>query len=518
MARNEPAVGISIDNGVLRALAVDSATGEPIVGTVTPRGGTLPDSLRDSIRSVRVRPGAVATAFGLDRATVRRMTLPQTSGGNIDRMVRFEAERYIPLPVEAVELDFHAIVDRGADRLDVVVAAVRKNEAVQLSTALLGATSGTTVVDTTATALLAAWQQAREGVSEAALIADLSGEHASIAVCESGNLVLARSVASGVETLRTALAEDLQISAPEAEEVRQSNGVTGLDAGPPPVGLPDEPIDRERATEWLARLAQEIRRTLESFRSQRGGMQRCTVEITGEGADTPGLREALEDAIGMDIGLFDPLAEASIELPGPGHEFTIAYGLALRAAGRSPVEIDLSPKAERADRERRRHVTGIVAAIAAAVIVLGGAYWYANSQLVKLEASAKSTATQVADLEATVGDLDQALADAAAVSDVEDLLIALDDPTSRPLEMLHGVSVSMPGGVWLTDFLYDRTRGVSVHDHALDAVAVTEAVRVLSRKPHFSEVKLSSLNVVTIGDQPVYEFDITGDFPEPEGS
>lgn len=516
MARNDPAVGIAISDTTLRSLALDPATLKPIAAAETPISGTLAASLRESVRSLRVRPSRAVTAFGLDRATVRRITLPQTSQPNVDRMVRFEAERYIPFPMDAVELDYYAEPDRAADRLDVVVAAVRKDEATQLSAALADATSADTAIDTTATALLAAWSHARGDVSEAVLLVDLSGESASLVVCESGNLVLARSVPTGADALRRAISEDLKISLQEAEQVRADSGVTGLEAGPSALAATDENPDREHTGAWLQGLGQEVRRTLESFRSQRGGMQRCGVDVTGDGAETPGLREALADALGMSVGVFDPLGDDLPELAGRGHAYAIAYGLALRAAGRAPVQIDLSPKAERAASRRRERATGAVAAVTVGAIALLAVWWFANDRLTRLEKRADGVATELERLSANVGDLDAALAEAAAVSDMQDVLAALDETSSRPLDVMHGITVSLPQGVWFDDFLYDQSRGVSIHGKAIDAESITAAVGVLSRKPYLFDVKVSSISISTIGKTQVYEFDITGDFAEPE--
>jgi type IV pilus assembly protein PilM len=481
----------------------------------TLRSGSLADSLRASLHDLRVRPGIVATAFGLDRATVRRMTLPHTSAQNVDRMVRFEAERYIPLPLEAVELDYQVRHDRAADRLEVVIAAVRKDDATQAAHALSEATSAGTILDTAGTALLAAWQQVRGEGGESALLVDLSGEHVSIIVCESGNLVLARSAPAGVDALRAALMDDLKISPAEAETVRRTEGVKGLEAGPPALGPSGPAPDREAAAVWLTRLAQEIRRTLESYRSQRGGAGRCTVAITGEGAETPGLSEALEWAIGQPVDVFNPLPDGTVDLPAPGHWFTLAYGLALRSAGKSPVAIDLSPRAERAGRRRRREQTAWVGALAALVLVIGAAYAYANSRLQRIESDARGVRRQVAQLQANVGDVETALAAAAAVEDVDDVLADMQKCEAQPLDVLRDLSDSFPGGLWLKDFLYDRERGVSIHGNALDSTAVTEAVRALSRKPYLEQVKLTGINIVMIGDRQVYEFDITADFPQP---
>ncbi|MBM3501110.1 MAG: hypothetical protein FJX74_20860, partial [Armatimonadetes bacterium] len=409
MARTEPVVGIAASETVLRAVAIDASTLALIAAAETPLAGSPVESLRQALHALHVRPEAVTTAFGLDRATVRRMTLPQTSTQNVDRMVRFEAERYIPLPLDAVELDYQVRPDRGADRLDVVVAAVRKDDATRMAQALAGATGARTVLDTTGTALLAAWQQARGDVGEAALVADLSGEHASIVVCESGNLVLARSAPAGVDALRTALAEDLRVSLGEAETVRRTEGTTRAEAGPPDLTASTEASDREATSAWLTRLSQELRRTLEAFRSQRGGAQRCSVALTGEGADTPGLRDMLESAIGQPVELFDPLVGAPLPLPAPGHCFTLAYGLALRSAGQSPVAVDLSPRAERAGRRRRRERGAWAAALAVLVLLIGAAYVYADGRLKRAEGEAQAVHRQVLQLQGEVGDVEGAL-------------------------------------------------------------------------------------------------------------
>lgn len=518
MARNEPVVGIALSENVVRGLAIESATLEPVAASEITMAGTLADSLRASLRALHVRPAVVTAGLGLDRATVRRMQLPQTSTENLDRLVRFEAERYIPLPLEAVELDYQAHTDRAADRTDVVVAAARKEDAAQLDRALTETTGAQTVLDSVGTALLAAWDAVHSAEAGAVLLVDLSGQNASLVLCESGSLALARAVPSGTDALRTALAEDLHVSVPEAEEVRRTRGVVGLEAGPPDLRASEESTDLEQATVWLTNLVQEVRRTLESFRSQRGGIGRCTIALTGEGADTPGLVESFEEATGETVDIFDPLAGRALNLPSAGHHFTLAYGLALRSAERSPITVDLSPRAERAGRRRRQRVTGWSAVAVVVALSLMAAYVYAGNRLANAGNELRSVESAVQRLADQVGELDVAMADAAAVAELEEVIEELGRTEARPLDVLHEVSLSLPGGVWLTEFFYDQERGVSIRGNALDAPSITEAVRVLSRKPYLAQVKLSGIAIVEIGDREVYEFEITGDFPKPEES
>jgi len=114
--------------------------------------------------------------------------------------------------------------------------------------------------------------------------------------------------------------------------------------------------------------------------------------------------------------------------------------------------------------------------------------------------------------------VDSALTAVGAAQDVEVALADLEQEEARPLDVLLEVSTSFPGGLWLKDFLYDRERGISVHGNALDSVAITDAVRALGRKPYLDQVKLASINIVTIGDRQVYEFDISAEFPQPQKS
>jgi type IV pilus assembly protein PilM len=518
LARDDPVVGIAAADHCVRAVALNGATLQPLAASEVPLSGTLTESTREALRALHLRPVAAAMALAPERATVRRMSLPRTSAGNVDRVVRFEAERYIPLPIEEVELAYQAETDSSADRLEVVVAAARREDALQVSRVLAEATTARGVVDTSATALLAAWRAATGDAAEPALIVDLSGAHASLAVCEGDKLLLARAVPTGTGALRAALAQDLRISIAEAESVRASRGVTGAEVGPPDLTAAPEAAGLDATSEWLTGLTQEVRRTLESFRSHRGGPVRCTVALTGEGADTPGLAEALEGGLSDPVTLFDPFEGSSLALPGPGRHFTLAYGLAVRAAGRSPVIVDLAPRSERLGRERRQQATGWLAAALFAVVVLLAGYTYAENRLSRAEGQLVATNTRVEGLRAQVGDLETAVDDAAAVSDVEGLLDGLSRIEARPLDILDAVSVSLPSGVWLTDFFYDQEKGISLRGNALDAAAVTEAVRALSRKQYFVSVKLSSIAIVTIGEKPVYEFEITADFEKPEES
>ena len=147
---------------------------------------------------------------------------------------------------------------------------------------------------------------------------------------------------------------------------------------------------------------------------------------------------------------------------------------------------------------------------------LVAAYVYASIYLDRAEEELQRVQEDVEALTADVGDLESAVADAAAVTEVEELLGSLDRTEARPLDILLDVSLSLPGGVWLTDFSYDQEQGIALRGNALDAGSITETVRALSRKPYLAKVELSGIAFVEIGDREVYEFEIAGDFEKPE--
>lgn len=483
-------------------------------------------ALRQALSGRRVRPVAAASAVSARAAAVREIRLPNTEEANIARMVRFEAERFIPFPPEQVTLDHQYMGLEGADSARVLVVATRKQTAERVLKLLAGLGLPHPSLDVTAIASFNALVTDSSGAQpESIAIVDVGGNSTDIITARGAQLTLARSAPVGAEGLTTAYQQDLSVDFQEASRLKREQGVLNVPISPTASGAPratSPPIttdnDKPRVAAWLGRLCGEVRHTIESSRRESAdGITR--VLLCGGGALTPGLREALEKTLGVPVLIADPWRGIDCDAAdkdGPDPLFAVACGLARKAAGGVSIDINLTPKEVvdvRATQRRTRTILSVGSVLAAAVIavavVLGFSYRarlarleYLNERLVPYEGM-----EGVADAEKEVVD---------RLEQIDAAMSVFRPGGVDPLELLRMISTDLPDDVWVTEFTYDPRDKFVIRGIAKHSASVSDSVRALLRKQVFDDVVLDYQNLGQIENARVYNFQITCVFPKAE--
>lgn len=213
------------------------------------------------------------------------------------------------------------------------------------------------------------------------LVFDVGRSSTEVALVSDGALLFARSVAQGGDMLTDRLAKRLQCSREEAEEYKiAGQGPKGEDLAPILEG-------------GISQLASVARASLEFARSQLKNptLKLDRIVVTGGGARTPGLVEAIGDASGVPTKLWDPIAGVDQDPLAPsdkaaadanGLEAAAACGLALAQLMPRAVSLDLLPNAVKAAREFRERTVWMYAAGAVAclyLVVAGSVGWLRSS-------------------------------------------------------------------------------------------------------------------------------------------
>ena len=213
------------------------------------------------------------------------------------------------------------------------------------------------------------------------LVFDVGRTSTEVAIVSEGALLFARSVAQGGDALTDRLAKRFQVSREEAEVMKlEGKGPKGEDVAP----------ILEPGIEQLASIA---RASLDFARAQlkTPALKLDRIAVTGGGARTPGLIEAIAEAAGVPAALFDPIAGVD---QGPlassdkdaaetfGLEATAACGLALAQLMPKAISLDLLPNQVKLAREFRERTVWLYIAATIAVlylIVAGSVAWLRSS-------------------------------------------------------------------------------------------------------------------------------------------
>jgi type IV pilus assembly protein PilM len=292
------------------------------------------------------------------RVAVRTLRLPAIDKPEeLESAIRFQAQDQIPMPLEQAVLDWevigHARGDEGQRFVDVVVVAARRDMLTAMMEALRKAGLRPVGIDLSAFGMiraLAGGTNAAVGAGQfvdapaspqpdgaanpgelathvpAAMYANL-GDSTNLAVAQGGACLFTRISPFGVEGIAQKLAERRQLT---LDHARQWLIHTGLEKPADEVEGDRETVAaaREVLAEGAAKLADELRLSLEFYAAQEGAVAVERVVTCGPGTTIPGLVDRLQRELGHRFEIGRPAALSNLEEPAAAR-LTLAYGLAL---------------------------------------------------------------------------------------------------------------------------------------------------------------------------------------------
>jgi len=254
------------------------------------------------------------------------------SDDELENQLKIEADQYIPYPLEEVAIDFEVqgTSTRNADRVDVLLAACRKEnvEVREAALALAGLTAK--VVDVEAYALERAFS----------LLGDQLGGNAdelTVAVVDIGATMTTLSVLHHGRTIYTR--EQLFGGRQLTEEIQRRYGLSVEEAGlaKKQGGLPDD-YDSEVLQPFKDAVVQQVSRSLQFFFAAGQFNDVDYILLAGGTASIPDLDRLIQQKIGTPTLVANPFADMVLSgkvnagaLASDAPALMIACGLAMRS-------------------------------------------------------------------------------------------------------------------------------------------------------------------------------------------
>lgn len=276
------------------------------------------------------RLGAVAVAG----SAVITKTIQMTAGLNdqdMESQISVEADQYIPYPLDEVSIDFEVLgeSETGADQVDVLLAACRKENVELREDALEIGGLTARVVDIEAYAIERSFGliEAQEGGSE----------EQTVAIVDLGSTMTTLSVLADSKTIYTR--EQLFGGRQLTEEIQRRYGLSVEEAGlaKKQGGLPDD-YEREVLGPFKDAVVQQVARSLQFFFSSSQYNEVDYVVLAGGVASINGIVELVQEKIGLKTIVANPFAEMTLSskvnasaLSNDAPSLMIACGLAMRS-------------------------------------------------------------------------------------------------------------------------------------------------------------------------------------------
>ena len=370
-SKNKSIVGLDIEAGSVAATEVRSNGHVEVVRHgVAPlpagvfREGEVVDAEAlglaiGELFSANKLPRNVRLGIANQRVAVRLMHLPAIeSREELETAIRFQAQDAIPMPLEQSVLDWqvigHTQSATGERRVEVVAVAARRDMLDQVMRAMSLAAVRPVGIDHSAFGLIRALvrengaavgpgeyvsapsyeerlrsssqDEGEQPVPPARLYCNLA-DVTNLAVASGAKCLFTRITSFGVEGIAQKLAERRQLT---LEHARQ--WLTHVGLAQPLEQLEGDPdhvrAARDCLAEGAAKLADELRLSLDYYAAQEGAIAVEGIVACGPGAAIPGMVERLQHDLGRPFTIARPAPLAHLDEPSAAR-LTLSYGLAL---------------------------------------------------------------------------------------------------------------------------------------------------------------------------------------------
>ncbi len=278
-----------------------------------------------------LKTGNREISLAIDQSSVftRVLDMPQMSDFELTSSINWEAEEYIPLPINQMRIEWQVMgkrtSDNGEKRMDVLLIAVPRvlidkyHKIIDLARLELKFLEPECVALMRTLRLFGLDKKLNVTVN-------FGDKKTDILVNSSGSIAFIRTVPSGGKAMTRAIVSSLNLSEEQAENYKMAYGFdkTKLDGALYNIILP-----------IFEAVLEEIRRAVMFQQNKDPSKPITTLVICGAGSNLPGLNVLLSNALNMEVFIADPFSmikpkNASLNIAQSANsKFLVPVGLAM---------------------------------------------------------------------------------------------------------------------------------------------------------------------------------------------
>ena len=250
--------------------------------------------------------------------------LPKMSKAELENAVRFEAQRYIPSPLEEVVLSWD-IVSTGPGEsantnVEVLLVAALKKEVEKYEQYIVASPVNMEMLELETFSLARALIHDTQGVS---LIIDMGSRSTNLILVENGFIKINRNINAGGHEITSTLAEALNISRERAHVIK--------------AGDKDFLNNKESMIVFpsLESVVNEARRMLLAYKEKHKDSVVTNIVLSGGTSHMTGLQDYFSRTLGIQATIGNPWGRITYDeklnaiIPRLGASYSVALGLAL---------------------------------------------------------------------------------------------------------------------------------------------------------------------------------------------
>jgi len=283
----------------LMNLSVRDLPQEVIVDGAIMDASVISDTLREMTREMKLKQKDVAISVSGHSVIIKKIKVQEMTEEELERNLPFEAEQYVPFDSSEVNMDFVILgTVEGEGKMEVLLVVVKKDVINDISTVVTDAGLNPVVADVDAFALQNMYETNYVLAAEDVVaLVNVGASTTNINIIQDGISIFTRDISVGGSQFTEAIQKQLQVSFEEAEQLKKGESVGEK-----------TPEEVESILSVIAdNLGQEIQRSLDFFNSSNPDVQINRVSLCGGGAKVPSILQAVEQRLGIQVEMVNPL-------------------------------------------------------------------------------------------------------------------------------------------------------------------------------------------------------------------
>jgi type IV pilus assembly protein PilM len=282
--------------------------------------------IKSLLSDLKIKNRQVVVSLPEDEVISRLVRLPPLKDSEIMDALRFEAETFVPFPLEDVLIDYEIIEKDDSGRLTIFVIAA-KNDLINSYLKLFKSIGLELLALESPAISLRRVLKLGMPMVERVVVVDMGEKYSDVFSINKNNVYFARSLSVGGESLTRAISLNLSLDMASAEEYKKA------------YGMKEDELEgkiRNAIMPVFNDISEEIRKTLALFAEDIGKPAELLV-LSGGGANLPGMAENLTKILGIEVQVLQPFVnidttktQSGYNLNTEGCKFSLAVGLALR--------------------------------------------------------------------------------------------------------------------------------------------------------------------------------------------
>jgi type IV pilus assembly protein PilM len=291
------------------------------------------DTIRELIKSFKIKTKEVATSISGHSVIVKKISLPVITEDELAESIQWEAERYIPFDASDVNIDFQILGanEENDELMDVILVAAKKDIINDYLSVLLEAGLNPVIIDIDAFALENMYQtNYPTKMGEIVGIVDIGANVMNINIMKDDISVFTRDVFKGGSSITEEMQKHLHVDYEEAEALKVGSKID--DSKQKAI----ENILKTASDEFASEIGQSVDYFQKTVNQNIGKLYIC-----GGCSKIEGLSKSIESQIGVAVSVVDPFQNIEITKRDLNLEYindigplmAVGVGLALRRVG-----------------------------------------------------------------------------------------------------------------------------------------------------------------------------------------